>query len=94
MNDFSGMLLQANLIGGKWSAADTGATIAVLNPATGAELGQVPNCGTAETNRAIAAATAAFADWSRSNLSFRVGLLHKLHEALMDHLDELEADVA
>ncbi len=89
MNEFSGMLLQANLIGGKWSAADTGATIAVSNPATGAELGKVPNCGTAETNRAIAAATAAFADWSRSNLSFRVGLLHKLHDALMDHQEPL-----
>lgn len=89
MNDFRGMLQQANLIGRNWSDADSGATIAVTNPATGEELGQVPNCGSAETNRAIAAAKAAFTDWSRSDLSFRVGLLHALHDALMDNQEPL-----
>lgn len=34
MNDISDMRLQANLIGGKWSVADSGATIAVTNPGT------------------------------------------------------------
>jgi len=89
MRDFGGMLQQANLIGSTWSGADSGDTIAVTNPATGAVIGQVPNCGAPETNRAIAAATAAFGDWSSSNLSFRVGLLHKLHDALMANQETL-----
>lgn len=89
MRDFDGLMLQSNLIGGVWSGADSGATIAVNNPATSAGLGTVPNCGADETNRAIAAATEAFGNWSRSDLSFRVNLLHKLHDALMDNQEPL-----
>ncbi|QMU59979.1 MAG: aldehyde dehydrogenase family protein [Boseongicola sp.] len=83
------MLQQSNLIGGTWSGADNGGTLAVHNPATGAVLGHVPDCGAEETNRAIAAASSAFVDWSRSNLSERVGLLHKLYDALMDNQEAL-----
>ena len=89
MSDFDGMLIQSNLIGGTWCAADSSATVAVTNPATGETLGTVPSCGTAETDRAIAAATQAFASWSRCDLSVRVGLLHKLHDALMDNQEPL-----
>jgi succinate-semialdehyde dehydrogenase/glutarate-semialdehyde dehydrogenase len=89
MSDFNGMLLQSNLIGGTWTAADSKATIDVTNPATGDVLGQVPDCGADETNRAIAAASEAFKSWSRSDLGFRVGLLHKLHDALMDNQEPL-----
>lgn len=89
MDDFNGLLLQTNLIGGSWEKADSGETIAVVNPATAETLGNVPNCGADETKRAIDAASAAFGDWSHSNLSFRVGLLHKLHDALMDNQELL-----
>ena len=89
MSDFGGMLQQANLIGGQWIKADSGEDIAVTNPATHTALGTVPNCGTAETERAIAAASAAFPDWAASDLSLRVGLLHKLHDALMDNQEPL-----
>jgi succinate-semialdehyde dehydrogenase/glutarate-semialdehyde dehydrogenase len=89
MADFGGMLVQANLIGGTWTASDSEETISVTNPATGAVIGQVPSCGASETNRAIAAATEAFGGWSTSNLSTRVGLLHMLHDALMDNQESL-----
>ena len=69
MDDFNGLLLQTNLIGGSWEKAGSGETIAVINPATAETLGNVPNCGADETKRAIDAASAAFGDWSRSNLS-------------------------
>ena len=42
-----------------------------------------------ETGRAITAASTAFTDWSSSDLSFRVNLLHKLHDALMDNQNPL-----
>ena len=89
MDNFNGLLLQTNLIGGSWEEADSGETIAVINPATAETLGKVPNCGGNETKRAIDAASAAFADWSRCNLNFRVALLHKLHDALMDNQEPL-----
>ncbi len=89
MTSFNGYLLQANLIGGAWTGAADGGTIDVTNPATGAVLGTVPNCGAGETEAAIAAAKAAFAGWSRSDLMLRVGLLQKLHDALMDNQEAL-----
>lgn len=89
MTNFDGMLQQSNLIDGKWIGSDSGATLTISNPANNAVLGTVPNCGALEAKQAIAAAKAAFETWSRSDLSFRVDLLHKLHDALMDHQEPL-----
>ncbi|HEY1152339.1 MAG TPA: aldehyde dehydrogenase family protein, partial [Pseudolabrys sp.] len=49
-------------IGGKPAAV--GAGFAVLNPATGEEVGRAPNMGGAELDAAVAIAKAAFASWS------------------------------
>lgn len=89
MSDYSKYLRESNLVNGVWIGADDGGTIAVTNPATGQVIGQVPNSGAAETNRAIAAATKAFKSYSRSDLSFRTTLLHRLHDALMDNQESL-----
>ena len=91
MSNFGGFLIEANLIGGQWAAADSGKSIAVTNPATGQVIGHVPDSGADETHRAIAAASAAFKSWSKSDLSFRVGLLHKLHDAILDQQEALAA---
>jgi succinate-semialdehyde dehydrogenase/glutarate-semialdehyde dehydrogenase len=63
----SAFLKEANLIGGKWIAADSGDTLTVTNPATGATLGTVPKSGKAETARAIAAAEKAFESFSQDH---------------------------
>ena len=49
-------------IGGK--PAHVGSDFAVLNPATGEEVGRAPNMGGAELDAAVAVAKAAFATWS------------------------------
>ncbi len=89
MTKFDGLLCEANLIGGDWVGADSGKTLTVTNPATGAVIGTAPDAGAAETERAIAAAASAFEDWSRSDLSLRVRLMHDLHDALLDHQEAL-----
>ncbi|WP_413719559.1 NAD-dependent succinate-semialdehyde dehydrogenase [Silicimonas sp. MF1-12-2] len=89
MSDFGGLMLETNLIGGDWVGADSGKAIPVNNPATGEIIGHVPDCGAAETDRAIAAASAAFKNWSRTDLNYRVGLLHKLHDALLQNQEAL-----
>ncbi len=89
MNNFNGLICESNLIGGQWIGADNGGTIDVSNPATATVIGTVPNCGADETNRAIAAAAAAFKSWSTSDLSVRVRLLQQLHDALMDNQEPL-----
>ena len=53
--------MQSAFIGGEWTGAATGATLAVEDPATGTTIGTIPDCGAAETRDAIAAASAGFA---------------------------------
>ena len=86
---YATFLKEANFIDGAWVAADSGKTIDVTNPATGEVIGTIPNSGTAETNRAIDAASSAFASFSATPLAERVALLHKLHDALMDNQKDL-----
>ena len=47
-------------IDGKWQRALDGKTIAVLNPATGEKIAEVPQMGTAEALQAVEAAKKAF----------------------------------
>ncbi len=76
---------ERNFIAGAWVQADSGQTIDVTNPATGAVIGTIPAGGEAETMRAIDAAAAAFPGFAAMGLMERVGLLWKLHDALMDN---------
>ena len=85
----SHFMRQANLIGGEWVQADSGATIDVTNPATGLKIGTVPKSGKAETRRAIEAAEAAFHSWKKTSVLDRHKLLRKLHDAIMDNQQPL-----
>lgn len=78
-------LKESNFVAGEWIAADSGKTIDVTNPASGEKIGTVPACGDAETARAIEAASAAFPAFSAMPLLERVGLLWKLHDAILDN---------
>ncbi|MAN16016.1 MAG: succinate-semialdehyde dehydrogenase (NADP(+)) [Dinoroseobacter sp.] len=89
MSGYNTWLREGNFINGQWVGADSGETIDVTNPATGDVIGTVPNAGGAETARAIDAAQAAFPDFAAMDLMSRVGLLWKLHDALMDNADDL-----
>ena len=91
MTDFSPLIRQANLVAGDWITADSGRTIDVTNPATGAVIATVPNCGTAETRRAVDAAHAAFPAFAAMPLGERVALMRKLHQLIVDNLDDLAA---
>ena len=85
----SHFMREANLIGGEWVQADSGATIDVTNPATGLKIGTVPKSGKAETRRAIEAAAQAFASWRKTSAAERAKYLRKLHDAIMDNQDAL-----
>ena len=85
----SHFMREANLIDGEWVQADSGATIDVINPATGLKIGTVPKSGKAETRRAIEAADAAFQTWRKTSVLERSKLLRKLHDAIMDNQQPL-----
>jgi succinate-semialdehyde dehydrogenase/glutarate-semialdehyde dehydrogenase len=83
------LVRQANLISGNWVSADSGKTIDVVNPADGRVIATVPNCGAAETRRAIEAAHAAFPQYAAMPLNERVVLLRRLHQLIVDNLEGL-----
>ena len=80
------------LVGGKLSGASDGASYAILNPATGEEIGRAPDSTADDVDAAIAAARRAFdeTDWP-TNVKLRVRCLRQLHQALLDHADEFRA---
>jgi succinate-semialdehyde dehydrogenase/glutarate-semialdehyde dehydrogenase len=88
LNDPS--LLRAQcFIDGRWCDADDGATIAVVNPATGETLGSVPKMGAAETRRAIDAANAAWPAWRKKSAKERATILRRWNDLMLEHADDL-----
>lgn len=86
MNRF---LKQQSYVGGVWCAADSGKTVEISDPATGNVIGAVPDMGTAETERAIAAADRAFADWRRTTHAHRAALLERWYDLMMANREAL-----
>jgi succinate-semialdehyde dehydrogenase/glutarate-semialdehyde dehydrogenase len=80
---------EAAFVNGRWIAADTGKTFNVNNPATGELLGTAPDCGRAETARAIEAADAAFPAWRARTAKERAKLLHRLADVIEANVEEL-----
>ncbi|WP_411818308.1 NAD-dependent succinate-semialdehyde dehydrogenase [Hyphococcus sp. DH-69] len=80
---------QECFIGGEWLADSADAVIEVTNPATGEKMGTVPDLGREETRKAIAAASEAFPEWRAKPAAERAKYCHDIHDALMDHQDEL-----
>ena len=78
-------------IDGAWSEADSGKTIAVTNPATGAVIGTIPDMGTAETHRAIDAAARAFPAWAAKTAKERAIILRRWFDLMMANQDDLAA---
>ncbi|WP_337186308.1 NAD-dependent succinate-semialdehyde dehydrogenase [Phenylobacterium sp.] len=87
LND-SGLLRFENRIGGRWAPAGA-ASIAVVNPATGEEIGRVPRFGAAETRQAIEAAAAAFPGWRALPAGERAAILRRLSALLVEHVEDL-----
>ncbi|MBL8474279.1 MAG: NAD-dependent succinate-semialdehyde dehydrogenase [Rhodocyclaceae bacterium] len=83
------LLRETCLIGGQWCAAAEGGRIAVNDPASGALLAQVPDCGAAETRAAIAAAAAAFPAWIAKTARERSLVLRRWYESIIAAADDL-----
>ena len=85
----AGLLRTRAFIGGQWTDAVSGATQTVTNPATGDEIGSVPDMGAAETRRAIEAAQQAFPAWAALAAKERAAILRRWYELLMANQDDL-----
>ena len=77
------------LLAGLWCDADSGADRDVMNPATGAKLGTVPNMGATETRRAIEAAAVALPAWAKKTAQERAVILRRWHDLMLANQEDL-----
>ncbi len=76
-------------INGKWCEASTGNSFEVVDPATGAVIGSMPDGTTADAERAIGAADAAFAEWSATTARERSDMLLRAWQIMTERAGEL-----
>lgn len=76
-------------VGGAWTAAESGRTFAVHNPATGETIADVPRMGAADTRRAIAAAAGALPAWRGKSGKERSIVLRRWFDLIVEHQQEL-----
>jgi 1-pyrroline dehydrogenase len=79
------------LVGGSWSAAASGETMDVLNPASEQTIGRVPRCGAEDVDAAVAAAKAALPGWLETTPAERAEALLGLARVLEENTEELAA---
>jgi 1-pyrroline dehydrogenase len=85
------MTVTKNFVGGEAVDAVEGATMEVLNPATGKVIAEVPRGTQADVDRAVAAAKKALPDWLDTTPAERSELLLKLADAMEANAEELAA---
>jgi aldehyde dehydrogenase (NAD+) len=78
-------------INNRWEESASGETFATVNPSTGEEICQVAAAGSADVDRAVQAARAAFerGPWRKLDASERGRLLYRLADLIESHGDEL-----
>jgi len=85
--DDAGLLRTQALINGEWVGGAN--SFAVIDPATGRELAQVPNLGRADADAAIAAAANALNAWRSKPAKERAAVLVRWQQLLVKHADDL-----
>ncbi|MEN4933929.1 NAD-dependent succinate-semialdehyde dehydrogenase [Pantoea agglomerans] len=85
----SDLLRQQALFAGHWQDAHQGATLPVIDPATGETLATIPALGRAETEQAIAYAETVRISWGKTTNASRAALLEKWHQLIIEHADDL-----
>ncbi|WP_417469067.1 NAD-dependent succinate-semialdehyde dehydrogenase [Maricaulis sp.] len=76
-------------IGGDWCDAQDGRCFDVTNPATGAVIARIADCGITETRAAIAAAKTAQAGWAALPAGQRSVILRRWRDLMVERADEL-----
>src|SRR5437879_2327702 len=76
-------------IGGEWVQGSGSEGQAIINPATGETIAEVPKGTEADVDRAVKAARKAFTEWSETTPRERSEMLLKLADAVLADGDEL-----
>src|SRR5258708_15193003 len=80
---------ERGFVEGAWIEADSRARFKVDNPADGSIVGTVPDCGAAETHRAVDAANAALPAWRALLAKERAAILRRWFDLMVANADDL-----
>jgi len=86
--------LHKMLIGGEWVAAANGQLLTVENPANRQPVAVIPRGGSEDVDRAVAAASKAYPEWSRMAPRDRGRLLSKIADAFEARVEEVGRAIA
>ena len=78
-----------NFIGGAFTTSTSNRTLPVTNPYDGSTLTSVVLSNSKDVDKAVQTAQKAFEQWSKVNVKTRILKLMKLHQLMMENLDEL-----
>lgn len=84
-----GVIRTELFIDGKFIPAESGETMATLNPHDNSEIAQIAMAGKADVDKAVAAAQRAFPKWSRMAAMDRGRILLKLADLIEDNAEQL-----
>ena len=76
-------------VAGEWVGAASGDTFVAESPATGEEIGAVPEGGREDAQRAINAANRAAESWARTTAFERAAAMHRVGDVIEERRDEL-----
>ena len=85
----SALFRQSSYVGGRWTTAADGQTMAIENPATGEPVGVVPVLSADETRAAIAAASDALPAWRQATARVRSATLRRWCDLITAHQELL-----
>ena len=74
---------------GTWISALSGKTFDIVDPATRQKIASVPDCGAAETQKAIETAEKVFQSWRKTTASVRSKILYRWYELMIHHQEDL-----
>ena len=83
------LLDKSNLIAGRWVNAASGEKFSVKSPVTGAVLADVPKCGPADVDVAVAAAKAAWPSWKRMPVYKRAEVVLRMAELIRENAETI-----
>ncbi|MFW1801848.1 NAD-dependent succinate-semialdehyde dehydrogenase [Acinetobacter nematophilus] len=85
----SQLFQQRGLVNGQWIDAQSHDTVPVTNPATGEEIGLIPNMGASEATHAVEVADQALRTWKAYTAQQRADLMLAWYRLVLEHADEL-----
>lgn len=83
-----------NFIDGEWLSEEGEKTVALYNPSTGVQIGEVPMSSPASVEAAVKSSHKAYQTWRKTPIAKRTSYLFALHNALQDNLEKLAKSIA